>query len=268
MELLVTGADRVDAGKTTFSVGLLEHTGGVGFKPRAGNDYWHDHDDVDLATTDGRLYGKDAKRLVAAGAMDVEPEAVNPIHRLWHPSPNQATGMLGSEDREFLVDRVGDQFVVNDTVSLPNDLSTQLPLDDAHAVSSLAEFNDLMAALHVPALDSLAEEVAATDRTIVESYGDVARPLGDLEPDAVAVVEPSRARLYDGGRYAKGCEVATGGPGTGQLEERVASVVDLVDPEATVQLPPLVSEHQQDSRAIAAAYEPAFDELIRTALDG
>lgn len=35
---------------------------------------------------------------------------------------------------------------------------------------------------------------------VVESYGDVARPLADLEPDAVAVVGPTLARLYDGER--------------------------------------------------------------------
>ncbi len=40
MKLLVAGGDRVDAGKTTFSTGLLARTDAVGFKPRAGNDYW------------------------------------------------------------------------------------------------------------------------------------------------------------------------------------------------------------------------------------
>lgn len=268
MDLLVAGADRVDAGKTTFSVGLLEQTGAVGYKPRAGNDYWHDHDDYEHATADGRLYGKDAKRLVAASALDAEPEAVNPIHRLWHPSPGSGTGILGSEDRSFLVDRVGDQFVVNGTVSLPDSLRDRLPLDDAHAVSTLDQFNEVMARLHVPALGSLAGEIDDAARTVVESYGDVARPLGELEPDAVAVVEPSRARIYDGDRYAKACEVATGGPGTGQLEERVGSVIDLVDPVATVQLPALGPEGRRDPAAVADAYEPAYDALSETALDG
>lgn len=268
MDLLVAGADRVDAGKTTFSVGLLERTGAVGYKPRAGNDYWHDHDDYELATADGRLYGKDAKRLVAASALEAEPEAVNPVHRLWQPSPGSATGILGSEDRSFLVDRVGDQFVVNGTVSLPDSLRDRLPLENAHAVTTLDEFNDVMAHLHVPALESLAREIDSTQRTVVESYGDVARPLGELDPDAVAVVEPSRARIYDGDRYAKACEVATGGPGTGQLEERVGSVIGIVDPLATVQLPALASEAHRDPAAVAEAYEPAYDALIGTALDG
>ncbi|MCU4799330.1 ATPase [Halobacteria archaeon HArc-gm2] len=268
MTLLVAGSERVDAGKTTFSVGLLERTGAVGYKPRAGNDYWHDHDDWERASADGRLYGKDAKRLVGASPGDADPEDVNPIHRLWHPSPGSGAGILGSEDREFLVDRVGDQFVVNETVSLPDDVRNRLPLVNAHTVSSLDEFNEAMARLHVPALHSLASEIEAAQRAVVESYGDVARPLADLAPDAVAVVEPTRARIYDGDRYAKACEVATGGPGTGQLEERVGSVVDLVESAATVQLPALAADQRSDSEAVADAYEPAYDALLGTAFDG
>lgn len=268
MDLLVAGSDRVDAGKTTFSVGLLERTGAVGYKPRAGNDYWHDHDDVERATTDGRLYGKDAKRLVDASPVSAEPEAVNPIHRLWHPSPGGGAGILGSEDREFLVDRVGEEFVVNGTLSLPDPLTERLPLENAHTVSALDEFNEVMAGLHVPALDSLAAEIDSAERTVVESYGDVARPLADLAPDAVAVVEPTRARIYDGDRYLKACEVATGGPETGQLEERVGSVVDLVEPTAAARLPALGSDEWQDPTAVVDAYEPAYDALLAAAFDG
>ncbi len=65
MTILVAGSDRVDAGKTTFTVGLLAHHDAVGFKPRAGNDFWFDHDDAKRALSEGRLYGKDAKRLAA-----------------------------------------------------------------------------------------------------------------------------------------------------------------------------------------------------------
>ncbi|MEF8791499.1 MAG: ATPase, partial [Haloarculaceae archaeon] len=65
MRLLVAGADRVDAGKTTFSTGLVHETGATGYKPRAGNDYWFDHDDYRRAVDAGRLYGKDARRLAA-----------------------------------------------------------------------------------------------------------------------------------------------------------------------------------------------------------
>lgn len=45
MTLLVAGSERVDAGKTTFALGLIASLDGVGFKPRAGNDYWFHHDD-------------------------------------------------------------------------------------------------------------------------------------------------------------------------------------------------------------------------------
>lgn len=268
MKVLVAGADRVDAGKTTFSVGLLERTGAVGYKPRAGNDYWYDHDDYERATSDGRLYGKDARRLVAAGDTRTEPEAINPIHRLWYPDPGGGTGLLGREDRSFLVDRVGDQYVVNETVSLPDELADRLPLDDARSVTSLETFNDVMRRLHARALDALAEQIATTRRAVVESYSDVARPLGGLTPDVVAVVEAGRVRIYDGDRYAKACEVATGGPRTGQLEERVGSVLGLVEPVDAVGLPALGSDERRDPSTVETAYERAYDVLLSTASDG
>ncbi|QIO22987.1 ATPase [Haloarcula sp. JP-L23] len=272
MNLLVAGADRVDAGKTTFSVGLLAHTGARGFKPRAGNNYWFDHDDFRYATEQGRLFGKDARRLADASPGDVRPEAINPIHRLWHPSPGAGTGILGSDRRQFVVDRVGGrdgagEFVVNGTVDLPQSVTDSLPVADAPRVTSLPDFNDLMSVMHAEALGAIAEDIAGADRAVVESYGDVARPLDGFEPDAVAVVEPGRARFYDGRRYAKACEIATGSPGDGQLEERVGSVVDLIDRTGAVRLPALDTETRADPEAVADAYDHAYDALLATAFD-
>jgi len=267
MKLLVAGGDRVDAGKTTFSVGLLEHTGATGFKPRAGNDYWFDHDDYRRAIEDGRLYGKDAKRLAMAGPDDRRPESLNPIHRLWRPSPDGGPGLLGKRDREFLVDRVGDRYVVNGTVDLPDSARERLPLGDAPAVESTAELNAAMERRHLPALESVAEAVAASDRAVVESYADIARPLTDLEPDAVAVVEPRRARIYPGRRYARACTVASGSAEEGRLEERVSSVVELIDSTVAVELPALGEADRRDPAAIADAYEPAYDALLAAAFE-
>ncbi|MFB6152345.1 MAG: ATPase [Haloarculaceae archaeon] len=267
MRLLVAGGDRVDAGKTTFSLGLLERTGAVGFKPRAGNDYWFDHDDYRRAVDLGRLFGKDARKLAAAAPGDREPEDVNPVHRLWRPSRSGGTGLLGGEDREFLLDRVGDRYVVNGTVELPDSARAALPLDDAVSVESLAEFNDVMASIHVPAQESLLEAVAATDRAVVESYADVARPVQGVEPDAVAVVDPGRVRVFDGARYDKACEVAGGGHREGQLEERVSSVTDLADPKATVSLPALTAEERTDPAAVADAYDHAYDAVLTAAFE-
>ncbi|MFB6172683.1 MAG: ATPase [Haloarculaceae archaeon] len=272
MRLLVAGSARVDAGKTTFSVGLLDRVGGVGFKPRAGNDYWFDHDDYRLAVERGRLYGKDAKRLAAASAGEHTPEEINPIHRLWTPAPG-VQGLLGQQDRAFLVDRVravdGDRshYVVNGTADVPDHAREHLPLADAPRVEHLAAFNDLMADWHAAALDDVAAQVRATDRAVVESYADIAHPLRDVAVDAVAVVEPTRARIYDGRRYAKACEVASGSAREGQLEERVPGVVDLVDPVATTALPALGSDVRADPAAVADAYEHAYDALLAAALE-
>ena len=51
MDLLVAGADRVDAD----------------------NDYWFDHDDYRDATERGRLFGKDARNLAAASSSSTGP---------------------------------------------------------------------------------------------------------------------------------------------------------------------------------------------------
>ena len=119
MRLLIAGASQADAGKTTFSAGLVAHTGAVGFKPRAGNDYWFHHDDLRTALEDATLYGKDARTLAKTSPGTLNPEAINPVHRLWRPAPGPETGLLGQEDREFLVDRAGSRYVVNDTVEIP-----------------------------------------------------------------------------------------------------------------------------------------------------
>ncbi|MHB9286428.1 ATPase [Halobacteriales archaeon Cl-PHB] len=262
MSLLVAGSQRVDAGKTTFATGLVAYTGSVGFKPRAGNDYWFDHDDVRTAVEASRLYGKDAKRLAAVSPGDRPPEAINPVHRLWRPSPGPDTGILGQDDREFLLDRAGDRLVVNGTVQMPDRIRAALPVDDAVTVESLAELNEVMGEIHLPALQGVATKIAAADRPVVESYSDIARPLQDLEPDAVAVVEAGRARTYDGDRWAKACEVAPGGPRDGQLEERVDAVTDLVDPVDTLPLAPLSGDQRADPAAVAEAYRDAYDSLL------
>ena len=267
MNLLVAGAARVDAGKTTFSTGLVERVGGVGFKPRAGNDHWYDHGDVRRAIGSGRLYGTDAARLAAASPGDRDPEDVNPVHRLWRPSPRGGTGLLGREEREFLVDRVGGDFVVNGTVDLPADVRESLPLADAPRVDTLAAANEEMAERHVPAVRRLADDVAAVDPAVVESYGDVALPLEGIAFDAVAVVEPRRVRVYDGPRFLKTCAVAGGSAREGKLETTVGDVLELVEPEATTELPALGADERVDPTAVADAYAGAYDAVLATAAD-
>lgn len=267
MTLLVVGSERVDAGKTTFSTGLIARTGAVGFKPRAGNDYWFHQDDYREAVLEGRLYGKDARRLAAASPGSLAPEDINPVHRLWRPAPGNGSGLLGQAQRSFVVDRVGDGYVVNGTVKTPELAREHLPLSDAAVVESVDAFNQLMQRHHVTRLENLSRRITATDRAVVESYSDVARPVRGIEPNAVAVVDPTRARIYEGSRYRKCCAIATGAEGsfTGQLEERVPSVIDLADPVATVELPALSSAERSDPETVATAYETAYEELLDTA---
>ncbi|WP_255196320.1 ATPase [Halorarius litoreus] len=279
MKLLVAGGARVDAGKTTFSVGLCHETSATGYKPRAGNDYWFDQDDYRTAVEQGRLYGKDAKRLADASPGDPEPEDLNPVHRLWLPTPGEGKGLLGQDERAFVCDRVrvaeasslpttaaGDVYVANGQREPPTSAVETLPLDGAERVDSLPAFNGLMSSVHGPATDALGDRIAAADRAVVESYADIARPLTDLDVDAVAVVEPRRCRVYDGDRYTKACEVAAGSAHEGQLEERVGNVVDLLEPAATVELPAIDAATRADPAAVADAYAPAYEALLASAL--
>ncbi|AFO56544.1 MULTISPECIES: ATPase [Natrinema] len=273
MILLVVGADRVDAGKTTFSAGLLERTGAVGYKPRAGNDFWFDHDDCRRALAEGRLYGKDATRLSAADGRDRPPERLNPVHRLWRPAPDGGTGLLGRADREFLVDRIGRDgddplFVRNATADLPAQVADALPLENAIPVESVDEFNDLAEARYVPAFERLAADIEATDIAVVESYGDIARPLEALAPSsiaAVAAVEPGRARIYPGDRYCRACEIASSSPRDGAIEKRVPDVLDYLDPLERVSLPALGSDRRADPERVARAYADAYEALLEAA---
>ncbi|MDJ1431832.1 ATPase [Halostagnicola sp. A-GB9-2] len=276
MIFLVVGADHVDAGKTTFSTGLVQRTGGIAFKPRAGNDYWFDHDDCLDALVDGRLYGKDAAKLSRAEDADRPPEALNPVHRLWQPDPDGSTGILGRTDREFVVDRVNrpddDEplFVRNGTADIPDTVAEALPLSDSPTVESVEELNELMQGTYTSAFETLASEIASAELAVVESYGDIARPLEALGEDlvsAVAVVEPGQARIYRGSRFCRACTVASSSPGEGTLEKRVPDVIGSIDPVARVPLSPLPKKQRQDPTAIAMAYEPAYNALLEAAED-
>ncbi|WP_267640121.1 ATPase [Haloarchaeobius amylolyticus] len=266
MRLLVAGGDRVDAGKTTFSTGLCAYAGATGFKPRAGNDYWFDHDDYERAVSAGRLYGKDAKRLAAASPEAVEPEDINPLHRLWRPSPGADAGIIGASHRRFVCDRVGDAFVVNANADLPESAREHLPLEQATTVETLAELNAVMADRHTTVLESVREAILARDRAVVESYSDIAVPIQQVEFDAVAVVDPGRARVYNADRYARAREVVGGSTHEGQLEERVSDVISHCDPLAEVGLPALGGEKRRDPDVVAEAYEVAYEAVVTAAL--
>ncbi|QFU81096.1 ATPase [Natronorubrum aibiense] len=275
MILLVVGADRVDAGKTTFSVGLLERTGAAGYKPRAGNDFWFDHDDCQRALADGRLYGKDAAQLANAEATSRLPEALNPVHRLWRPAPDGGTGLFGRSDREFLIDRVGcpgdgdaPTFVRNATADIPAAVADALPIEDAIPVETVDEWNDLAERRYVPAFEELAAEIESEPVAIVESYSDIARPLQSLDPaaiSAVAAVEPGRASIYPGDRYCRAAEIASSSPSDGTLEKRVPHVLDYLEPLERVHLPALGSDDRVDPARIARAYDDAYDAVLDAA---
>ncbi len=265
MNILVTGTRRLDAGKTTVALGLVAHLDAIGFKPRGGNDYWYSYDHLRETLEQGRLYGNDADRLAEASPGDLTPEEINSVHRLWRQTTGEGTGLLGDDTREFVLDRAGDQYVVNGTAEMPALVRRSLPLDDAITIESVPALNDAIERYHLPAQASLRETIEAADRAVVESYSDVARPVRDLNVDVVAVVEPTRVRLYDGARYDQACEVAPGGHATGQLEETVTSVTTLLDARDEVSVSPLPETMRDDPTAIAEAYHDLYERLLAIA---
>jgi len=276
VRLLVVGGDAVDAGKTTFAVGLAARLRGGerplrAFKPRAGNDRWFDHGDVRRGASEGRLYGKDIRRLLRAADSDASHERRNPFHRLWRPTPG-TTGLLGEPGRTFLLDRVrtadGDEWVVNATADLPDRLRADLPLSDARRVDSVRAVNAAMRELHLPALDRVAADVRAAGddgAALVESYGDVATPLRDVRFDAVAAVDPGRCRVYDGDRWALARGTATGDRDDGRLEVHVDRLSGMLDPVSTHDLRPLAAEERADPDTVGKAYDEAHEALVAAA---
>ncbi len=262
LTVLVAGGRNVDAGKTTVATGLVHALDAVGVKPRAGNDFWYDYDAVSRELEAGRLVGSDARRLAAASTGSVEPEAINPLHRLWRPLDRGAGSVFGREGSEFLVDRVGSEYVVNAATDLPAEVEAGLPLAEAIRVGSLEEMNAVMADHHQPAVERVRPIVEGQDRVVIESYSDVARPLRDVAIDVVAVVGAGTLRLFEGERYCRAASVVSGGPDLGQLEERVEDVVDLLDPLGRFDLEPLGSAVRSDPSAVAAAYADVFDAIV------
>ncbi|MDY7081526.1 MAG: ATPase [Halobacteria archaeon] len=263
MNYLVAGGKQVDAGKTTFTLGLVEYLSSIGspttgYKPRAGNDYWYDYDDYRHAVENGSLYGKDARKLAEVSRSDVKPWDINPVHRLWKPSVDDEDGILGRESREFVADRVRDEYVVNANI----DAEVELPADEnrVREVATLEEFNEVMKELHMPVLEEFAGRVESQKTAVVESYGDIALPL-DTEFDRVAVVEPERVGIYDGGRFVRACEVVGGTPREGQFETTVPRVTDEIDAETSVELRPL-SRDERKPEDIAEAYDEAYRRLV------
>ncbi len=294
---LVAGGARVDAGKTTVTVGFLSylrHRGvdPLGVKPRAGNDFWYDHDAVRRAFNDGALYGKDVERLAAASGtgLDLSPDSgtrettpnstgrsprrtcvtdINPVHRLWRPTPGK-TGLLGEQDRTFMIDRVstreGPNYVINASAEqqgyIPAPAYEALSLEDATRVRSIEALNEVTAELYLDAFRRLSTRLETLSRPLViESYADVAVPL-KIPVDAVAVVDPTRVRVYEGPRFLEARERVAGSPRQGSLESHTDAVTDVLDPDAIHRVEPLAEAQRKTPSAVANSYTTVYDSLL------
>ncbi|MFB6187723.1 MAG: ATPase, partial [Halobacteriaceae archaeon] len=229
----------------------------TGFKPRAGNDYWHDYDDFRDASQEGRLYGKDAKKIAKVSNASVTPEEINPIHRLWQPLHTPKNTVLGEPGREFLLDRVGQQLVVNENASMPQEVTDTFNFDSCISVASLQELESVVESRYLEALNALGTTIRQTSPAVIESYEDIARPIRDIDIDVVAVVESGSIQLFEGERYQQACSVLHS-RGRGLLEKRVGDIIDALDPVATYQLTPISQSKRNSPSAIANTYQDTY----------
>ena len=182
-------------------------------------------------------------------ATDARPDGTARRGRLTPPEEPLVVVNGAAEDDGLLADRLYDR----------------LSLADAPRVRSVEAFNELMAEQYLPAFDRVTSRITATDPAVVESYSDIAMPLDGIAFDAVAVVGPTRVRIYDGERYMKACEIASGSAREGQLEERVDRVVEMIEPLSTHEIRPLDKGERADPERVATSYEPVYTALLDAA---
>lgn len=262
MRVLVAGSRQVDAGKTTFTRGLIASTGAPAYKPRAANNRWYDYDAYRQALDAGVLYGKDARLLAAAHGSTVAPETINPIHRLWQPIPDPTGGIHEQPYRQFMLDRVGDTYVRNANAELPAELEAALPLAATETVGSLREMNDTVERRYLPTIERWENRVNDDPVAIVESYGDIAMPVQAVEFDIVAAVEPGRVRFFEGRRYGRAATAIPRTPREGTMEPVVEDVIAEIRCLGEADLPPLAADVRQEDESIADAYGEAYDTLL------
>jgi predicted P-loop ATPase/GTPase len=253
---LVVGLKELNAGKTTIARALLRclrdrGMRACGFKPKAGNTLWYDYDVVHEALRQGRLYGKDAKRLKEASSTALPEELVNPIHRLWATPPHHLTPDLASLPY-FIVDRVtfwGEQpselVVVNDALPFKHGreglvANLYKPGTEVEHVTTCRTMNMIVDRSYEEAIERAHRRIAEEhDAVIYESYADIALPWrGITDLDVVLAVHPGYIHAYDPDRYLSALHLYS----RMLREKRTENVVDMLKPIKTVRVPPYRSE--------------------------
>lgn len=250
--LLVVGLKEWEAGKTTVAQALLLslHDLGVnaaGFKPKAGNTLWYDYDVVYESLNQGRLYGKDSKRLREASCTDLPEELISPIHRLWATPPHHLKQNLTTLPY-FIVDRVTlwqekseEIAVVNDTLPfsygrehLVNNLYQAMT--EVRHVSNVKELNEVITGYYPRAVEQAYKRISSQHEAVVcESYADIALPWKGLKNlDLVLAVQPGYVQAYSPEKYLSAVSLSA----KRKREQRTQEVLDLLNPIKTVKFPP------------------------------
>jgi len=258
---LIVGLKEKDAGKTSFALALLaylreEGINASGFKPRAGNSVWYDYDVVHEALTQGRLYGKDAKRLSSASAYSsvsttqIE-EFINPIHRLW-AEPSRINP--SSQIPYFILDRItlwykaGVKNMVVENEALSADYNNadfrniRANASTIYPVRDLKTLNTITEKYYSYAVELAYKRMLAQhEYVVIESYSDIALPWNGLNDlDLVIGVKPGQMLAYEPKKYLAAVQLVT--QTYSQEEISTARIVDLIKPSKEVIVPPFMSE--------------------------
>ncbi len=238
MKILINGLCE-SAGKTTATTGLyqnLKKTKEIElFKPLAGNNYWYDNRIVSESIKKGRLFGHDAK--ILSELTGKREEEINPIHRLWIPNSviESGSGLIG-ETQSIVLDRIFDTenkttLVLNSRIKAPEDLKAlQGNADRIEKFSTTEKFNEYMNKIHLPATKDRYERIKDRDILIIESYADIAMPI-PVHADLVLTVEPGRAFISDGNKFAKAHSMISKRWTGHRMEIKTGKILDLLKSE-------------------------------------
>lgn len=258
--LLVVGLKEWEAGKTTVAQALLlglqdRGVNAAGFKPKAGNTLWYDYNVVYESLKQGRLYGKDSKRLKEASYTDLPEELITPIHRLWATPPHHLKQNLATLPY-FIVDRVTlwqeknlEMAVVNDT--LPFSYGRESLVDNLYKadtevrhVSNVKELNEVIKGYYPRAVELAYNRISSQHEAVVcESYADIALPWKGLKNlDLVLAVQPGYVQAYSPEKYLSAVNLSA----KRRREQRTREVLGLLKSIETVKVPPYHSQQVLD----------------------
>lgn len=282
MIILVTGLLKYDAGKTTWTIELLElmkeyNVNVIPFKPVGGHNAWYQYVTIRYSLELNALVGEDAYKLARTVDRIDLIEVLSPVDVLLAPlDPEYYQGdyrryVDDSEvlEKQAVLARItvpyGDSFITTHYLikdnyskiigSLKDDIDVlasrlkNLERISSNAFTKILE-SDILAKNLALIQDRLEHKY---DVLVIESFNNVALPIPSaIKADYVFAVAPGKVLLYSGEDYRKA--LAVYGTVPGMLAYETAPVISLLKkPLLILDWEPKVYEKQADVKPSEAA---------------